>query len=135
VRRLLVLAAIAAVLILPGDAVSLVGVSRFRTTETSHIRNGILEVWSLRILLLRSQQIIGSGVVACARVGAVRQCAGTYTLPSGQVAVQGKFTNRDRIVFVITGGTESYIGVKGVVISTQYSCCPRRAFLTFYFSS
>ena len=133
-RRLVIGVVALALLALPGAASSLVGISRFRTVETLHRRAGSLELWSSRVLLLRDAQAIGVGVVACDHVGTLAQCAGTYVLPSGQVTVQGSFSSRDRIVFAITGGTGTYAGVRGVSISTQTFCCPRKALLTFYFS-
>jgi hypothetical protein len=132
-RRLLILAVLVA-LILPGAAPALTGISRFRTTESAHVGTGALEIWRVRILLVRESQTIGSGIIACIRFRNVRQCIGTYVLPSGRVTVQGQYiANRERLTLTITGGTGSYAGVKGVAISSQIACCPRQAFLTFYF--
>lgn len=96
-----------------------VGVAYFREKVTAYNTSGSsaasTEAWRTRVYLLRRQQAVGTGGIACIRVTrTVRECYGTYVLPEGRIKIEGEITDRMKFQLVVIGGTGTYTGASGV---------------------
>jgi len=66
----------------------------------------------------RKGRPFGYATLACAFVStanSLRQCNGTFALPRGRVVISGNFLYLNFFRLAITGGTDDYTAVQGVV--------------------
>lgn len=99
------------------------GIARFREMEVAHTLSGdyggATETWRTRIFLLRKQQTVGTGVLACVRVEettSIRECQGTVILPRGRIQLAGEIINRNAFQLSIVAGSGTYEGMSGVAV-------------------
>lgn len=99
------------------------GVARFRETVVTHHKGdglaGSVETWRTKVWLPRRNQIVGTGVLACAHISnftSIRECVGTYILPRGRIQVAGEVINLAGYQLSIVGGSGIYAGGGGVAV-------------------
>lgn len=91
-----------------------------------------------------SREIIGAGVYSsaghligreagiCTYLGPkARLCHMVFTLPRGQIVVEGELATRLLYELAIVGGTELYDNARGTLTSTSLGLRPRRDVLIF----
>lgn len=109
--------------------------AEFNETEIRHAVGHESETWRTRVYT-RQGKFAGSGVIACvptSTADSLQECTGVYILPRGSVAVQGGITSRGGFVLIVVGGTDAYLGVRGLAVVKETQKTPRHARLTFFF--
>lgn len=75
---------------------------------------------------------IGREAAVCTYLGrTARLCHMVFTLPRGQIVVEGQLSSRLLYELAIVGGTELYDNARGTLIGTSLGLHPRRAVLIF----
>jgi len=107
-------------------------------TKTEGLNIGDRSVYA-QFLLDSTGKKIGNSYIICTSVGesgilgkGVLECHGIYNLPLGKITIQGsRSSKRDKLTFVVTGGTGIYEGVGGILNGFIIGTSPHRERLIF----
>ncbi len=111
--------------------------SEVRTTHLDLGKRGTsigdLDVYNLSLFNKRiTPKSIGHGEMVCTRVGVKRQsCTASYTLPQGEITVQGTINSRLIYALAVVGGTGLYSNVRGTLTVTSLHRKPSKELLVF----
>jgi hypothetical protein len=100
----------------------------------SGTRPGDVEVTRLRLFNARiTKSPIGHAELVCTLIGSgtMRNCAGTFSLPRGQVVVGGTIVYREIYSLAVLGGTRIYDNVRGTLTVTALRARPPEYALVF----
>lgn len=93
------------------------------------------ETWYFSLASVRAKgKRFGYEILSCSYVStatSVRQCTGTFSLPEGKISVAGSFLYSNVYQLAVTGGTDLYVGVGGVLVARQFVRAKTTYWLTF----
>ena len=93
------------------------------------------ETWYFSLASVRRKgRAFGYGVLACSFVSTkntIRQCTGTFSLPLGKISVNGSFLYSILYNLSVTGGTDEYVGVAGILQVRQFVNSKSSYWITF----
>jgi hypothetical protein len=132
VTRVVLAAAVAALVLVPGAAALTPGHATVRLTATELSANhppkrvGALTVVTMHLFNKAVRPgALGSAVMACTYLGAGgvlgpgrSDCSTTFTLPRGTILARGQIATRLFFQMVVVGGTGLYANVHGTVIGS-----------------
>ena len=138
----LAVAAVAAVLSLPGLAYTKPGTIRITDVETHHVYvdhgargrgPGDVDIYRTNLYNRRiTAKALGHADLMCTTLTVNAQhCYGTYFLPRGQIVVAGVIQSRLIYILPVVGGTEYYNNARGTLTVTSLRRKPSRELLVF----
>jgi hypothetical protein len=119
-----------------GSAVALAKPTTLHLNAVVYDLHKTARVYSSRERLFVGASKVGEDSSRCVLVSKTVQCVGSYTLTRGTLKIAGTLTtpgNPLRITLKITGGTGSYKGARGMVV-TVYNKTETKAKETLTFS-
>ena len=104
-----------------------------RQTAYRHLGSGVgsREIFEAGLYSSRGHRIGREAGICTYLDPTARLCHIVFTLPRGQIVVEGQLTSRLLYELAIVGGTELYDNARGTLISTSLGLRPRRDVLIF----
>jgi hypothetical protein len=103
--------------------IELVAVVAEHHTFTGNSHYPDREAWVFTLASTRAKtKPFGTGSLACSFVSSatsLRQCSGTFSLPSGKIVVAGSFLYPAVFELAVTGGTHTYSSVGGNLLGRR----------------